>query len=276
MSRIRTIKPDFWVSEQIVSCSPLARLLFIGMWNFVDDNGVHKASLVRLKAEVFPCDELTVKDIEKLVFELIQHELLIEYIVNDTSYWIVTGWKKHQRIDKPTFRYPLPQSGLKIIDDNSTTIPGIINDFSKISNQPLDNSSATEWNGGEGIGKEINIREETSPIDVPDTGLLGHIQDIFHYWQNVMSHPKAKLDNKRKKTIRNALKNYSFEEIKLAIDGCFNTPYNMGKNENSEVYDDISLILRDANHIERFMNNSQVNYRNNPVVNTDDIMAGVI
>ena len=30
-----------WTSEQIVECSPIARLLFIGMWNFCDDGGNH-------------------------------------------------------------------------------------------------------------------------------------------------------------------------------------------------------------------------------------------
>jgi len=43
MARIRTIKPEFWVSEQVGECSPNARLLFIGMWNFCDDRGVHPA-----------------------------------------------------------------------------------------------------------------------------------------------------------------------------------------------------------------------------------------
>ena len=56
MSRIRTVKPEFWTSEQIIACSPIARLLFIGLWNFCDDNGVHPASYIRLKAEVFPPD----------------------------------------------------------------------------------------------------------------------------------------------------------------------------------------------------------------------------
>ncbi len=45
MARIRTTKPEFWSSAQIIELSRDARLLFIGMWNFCDDNGRHKASL---------------------------------------------------------------------------------------------------------------------------------------------------------------------------------------------------------------------------------------
>ena len=41
MARIRSIKPEFWTAEQVMECSPMARLLFIGMWNFCDDGGNH-------------------------------------------------------------------------------------------------------------------------------------------------------------------------------------------------------------------------------------------
>lgn len=56
MARIRTVKPEFWVSEQVTSCSRGARLLFIGLWNFCDDGGVHAAEHKRLKSEVFPSE----------------------------------------------------------------------------------------------------------------------------------------------------------------------------------------------------------------------------
>ena len=59
MARIRTIKPEFWTSEQVMECSPLARLLFIGVWNFCDDAGNHPMSAKTLKALVFPGDDIT-------------------------------------------------------------------------------------------------------------------------------------------------------------------------------------------------------------------------
>jgi hypothetical protein len=70
MSRIRTIKPEFWTSEQVIACSSNARLLFVGLWNFCDDNGVHPASYIRIKAEVFPADNLDVNEIKNCVNEL--------------------------------------------------------------------------------------------------------------------------------------------------------------------------------------------------------------
>ncbi|KTD21998.1 hypothetical protein [Legionella israelensis] len=274
MSRIRTIKPEFWSSEQVVSCSPSARLLFIGLWNFCDDNGVHQASFVRLKAEVFPCDDFTTKDIELMVHELIQKRLLYEYKVDDTRYWIVTGWRKHQRIDKPTKKHPLPDK----FDDNSNSAIGLVCNSSQISCESFDESSTTEWKGMEGKGKDKYICEvKTSPEDLSEPYSIA-TKEVFEYWKTIMNHPRAKLDNKRKRVITNALKlGYSLFDLKKAIDGCANTSYNMGKNENNQVYDDIGLILRDADHIERFINNAcQEDGESKSVSNSQSLMAGVL
>lgn len=116
MARIRTVKPEFFTSEQVAECSPNARLLFIGMWCFCDDQGVHPASTARLKMEVFPGDDLTKSQIADMVAELVAHGLLQEYDVEGQKYWLVTGWK-HQKIDKPSRKYPLP------FDECSTNVP---------------------------------------------------------------------------------------------------------------------------------------------------------
>ena len=39
MARIRTIKLEFWEDEKLAKLPVHARLLFIGTWNFADDNG---------------------------------------------------------------------------------------------------------------------------------------------------------------------------------------------------------------------------------------------
>lgn len=278
MSRIRTIKPEFWSSEQTMDCSPIARLLFIGLWNFCDDNGIHPASPKRIKAEVFPGDNCSTADIIQWMNELIQNNLIQEYIAENKAYWIVTGWKKHQKIEKPTYRHPLPQSELKVIADHSM-INQRKEDESLPNDRPsLDELSPTEWNGVEGNGKEINICEvETSPVDDFKSNSSASTQELFNYWQAAMNHPCARLDLKRQRAIEKAMKlGYSIEELKRAIDGCSKTPYNMGKNDTNQIYDDISLIFRDADHIERFMNNANGGNTTHGHHDVDDLMAGVI
>ncbi len=99
MARIRTIKPEFWSSEQVTSCSRDARLLFIGTWNHADDEGNLARSASQLKAKVFPADEI---ECEPLLQELLAHGLLIEYSVSDKVYLHIDGFKKHQLINRPS------------------------------------------------------------------------------------------------------------------------------------------------------------------------------
>lgn len=113
MARQRMIKPAFWTSEQVVECSPTARLLFIGLWNFCDDGGNHPASIKTLKMEIFPGDDISLDAVQKLLDELIQQGLVVEYATGGKSYWHVTGWH-HQKIEKPTYLHPP-------FDDRSTT-----------------------------------------------------------------------------------------------------------------------------------------------------------
>lgn len=109
MSRIRTIKPEFWSSGQVMECSRDARLLFIGLWNFCDDQGRFPLSPKQIKALVFPGDEdLTSNAIRGLIDELSANDLLTIYSVGGKEFFEVSGWK-HQKIDKPQQpKYPAP------------------------------------------------------------------------------------------------------------------------------------------------------------------------
>ena len=72
MARKRMIDPKFWSDDKMMSLTPMHRLLFIGIWNFSDDGGIHKNSNNMLKAEVFPCDHINVEEVGKLKNELIE------------------------------------------------------------------------------------------------------------------------------------------------------------------------------------------------------------
>ena len=147
MARIRTVKPEFWTSEQIVERSTTARLLFIGLWNFCDDAGRHPASCRRIKMEVFPDDAFDLSDIEAWVQELIDGELIVSYVVADKGFWQVTGWH-HQKIEKPTVRYPAPEKGEVI----STAI-----------RRPLSDPSPPESNVRESNVRESKKKKKTTP-----------------------------------------------------------------------------------------------------------------
>lgn len=137
MARIRTIKPDFWTDEKLTECSLSARLLFIGTWNFADDNGNFQASAKKLKMQIFPADNI---DCQPLIDELITHGVLIEYSVNGEKFLHIKGFKKHQVINRPSSSsIPTPD-----FSDDSVSAQGVLID------------------GKEGKGKERKIHSRIS------------------------------------------------------------------------------------------------------------------
>lgn len=116
MPRIRSIKPEFWTSGQVLECSRNARLLFVGMWNFADDEGRIPNLPKSLKAQIYPADDLSFADVAGMVAELSTNGLVVPYEVDGLHYLQISGWK-HQRIDKrQPAKYPAPPK-------RSSTIP---------------------------------------------------------------------------------------------------------------------------------------------------------
>lgn len=111
MARYRTVKPEFWTSEQVMECSPIARLMFIGMWNYADDAGRLPLSAKSIKAQIFPSDDITVEIIRGMIDELSSNGLVDVYDVDEKEYLQITGWH-HQKIDRPQpGKYPAPLHG---------------------------------------------------------------------------------------------------------------------------------------------------------------------
>ena len=100
MARIRTIKPEFWTSAQVMECSPTARLLFLGMLNFADDAGRMTYSPKTLKAQIFPSDDIPIDRIVGMVVELSSNGLVLIYSADNKEFISITGWH-HQKRDKP-------------------------------------------------------------------------------------------------------------------------------------------------------------------------------
>jgi hypothetical protein len=136
MARIRTIKPEFWTSEQIMDCEMVTRLLFIGMWNFADDYGRMPYAPRSIKAQVFPGDNIAPSEIDDRLKELNSKGLILIYSVDDKDYLEITGWK-HQKIDRPTAKHPAP-----FAEDSSNT------------RRSIDEPSPPEGKGRESKGEE--------------------------------------------------------------------------------------------------------------------------
>jgi len=93
MARIRTIKPEFFTSEDIVALTPMARLLYIALWCESDKRGRMAWKPKTFKMRYVPGDSC---DIDALCDELVGGGLVILY-GDGLAY--IPGFEKHQHVN---------------------------------------------------------------------------------------------------------------------------------------------------------------------------------
>lgn len=96
--------------------------------------------------------------------------------------------------------------------------------------------------------------EQTASSDDNVVRIGNEIAEVFAYWRTRFGHARARLDAKRRQKIRLRLcDGYSVRDLLDAIEGCSQSKFHMGSNQNSKVYNDIELICRDASHVDMFI-----------------------
>lgn len=77
---------------------------------------------------------------------------------------------------------------------------------------------------------------------------------VFDYWRSTMRSKRAMLDEKRKRLIGSMLDNgYSPEDLCKAIEGCSKSSFHMGMNDKGMKYNGLDLIMRSAEHVDKFI-----------------------
>jgi hypothetical protein len=118
MSRIRTIKPEFFTSEDITRLTPMARLLYIAVWCEADREGRLKWKPQTFKLRYFPGDKCA---IETLCGELTAARLIVLY-GDDLAY--IPSFCVHQHINprESVSRLPEPTPCNSRVDDASSRV----------------------------------------------------------------------------------------------------------------------------------------------------------
>lgn len=93
MPKIRGIKPETWTDDKFVELSPLARLLFLGMWNYACDNGHIDNKPRQLKIRILPADDANVPSLLDEMVDLGMVEKMDGYL-------FIPNLPKHQKIDR--------------------------------------------------------------------------------------------------------------------------------------------------------------------------------
>lgn len=143
MARIRTIKPEFFTSEDIVSLSPLARLLYIGLWCEADREGRLSWKPRTFKMRYLPADDC---DVISLSGELLQSGMVVLY-GDGLAY--IPSFTTHQHVNPREAKSDLPAPQ---VDASSTRRARVSDSAITVTDTHV---------GKEGKGKEG--KEDASP-----------------------------------------------------------------------------------------------------------------
>ena len=289
VGRSRILKEGFFTNEILCALPPLTRLLFAGLWTIADRDGRLEDRPERIRHELLGYDKEA--DIDAMLNDLHRTRFIFRYAVNTERFIEIVAWRKHQHPHQRETKSVIPPStegvehGVELAfarTDTNDSEPSRTEGHSQGDDKAMSGHSQGDAKASPRLPVSVSVSTSTSKENLTTKPLSGSpkarqgiakaspgepdralVAEIFGYWQKVMDSPRSKLDARRTKSIRAALAlGYTAHEIGQAIRGCSQTPHNMGANDRGEKYNDVTLILRDAAHIDRFINNDT-----NPPVN---------
>lgn len=97
------------------------------------------------------------------------------------------------------------------------------------------------------------------------------ILTVFEYWkQQISPRSRAVLDHHRRTRIGWAIHDYGIEACKQAIDGIQKSAWHMGANPGNKKYNDIDVIFRDCDKVEKFIELAGLRDARNDFINNPD------
>lgn len=110
MARIRTIKPELFLSETLAQVSVEAERTFTGLLTQADDKGRLRESAAVLNGALWPCrPDHTVADMQADLDALVSVGVLCRYQHAGKGYLHFPTWDEHQKISHPSTRNLAPE-----------------------------------------------------------------------------------------------------------------------------------------------------------------------
>jgi len=215
--RIRSFKPEFWSSEDVAALDWHTRLLFLGIWSYVDDNGVGRDNELLIVAAIFPLDDPreALARVSRGLLKLAEGNLVMRYTGEDAKkYLCVTGWR-HQRIDHPNQpRYPLPPG----VTSEDMTYKKTRESLARV---PANLAPGTGEQGNRGTVRKTSRRKpkasDTAPREDVEK-LCNHLRDrIIENGSNPPAITKQWRDSARLLIDKD---NRTFDQVMTCIDWC--------------------------------------------------------
>lgn len=151
MARIRSLKPGFFTNEHLAELSFAHRLCFAGLWTLADRDGRLEDRPRRIKAALFPYDDI---DVEALLNGLSEKGFILRYDADGVPAIAIPTFERHQR----------PKS-----DEHPSALSAPVFDGPRrnvLPPRPYKGDSGTLGQRTEGVGADV------APLAADGAGLL--------------------------------------------------------------------------------------------------------
>jgi len=240
MARIRYLKPHIWTSRDVVRLTAVGRLVFVVLITQADDEGRLHGDPHHLATVYLAGSGASTVEVASQLKQMQRLRMVQQYRDSSGEYcFAILNWAAHQKIDHPT--------------------PSRIQKPPQLSRVLARFREASDRKGGKGKegkeGKEgyISAVANGSGLALIDSEALNPRQSVFEAWiRSTGRTGRTQLDGKRARLIDQALAVYPIKDVLDAVQGWSQSPHHRGENDRATVYNDLELLLRDAEHIERF------------------------
>lgn len=258
--RIRAIKPGFFLNEQLAELSPWHRLCFAGLWCCADRDGRLRDRPKRLKAEIFPYDDL---DMNHMLWDLARAGFIVRYQTGGHPYLTIPTWGEHQhpRQDEAPSEIPAFAPGMERTGGpDVSTFPAV----RPIDTDPSLRRDGTvtpqrmgsgDWEVGTGDRDLGNGDLEAGQVVTPSASRTpkaqpGRASDLMELWNSTTKPPLPKCreltDGRRQKIRARMAKRPSLTEWREAFAFISDTPFYQGQNDRQWVADFDYVIKNDT------------------------------
>lgn len=220
MSRKRMVDPDFFLDEEISEISPLARLLYIGLWTVCDDNYATLPYREQwIKVQVLPYESKA--DVGELLKELIGIGKIIPFNGEDGARYLwIKNFMKHQRIDKPSKpKYPEYKDTLRVLPEDSESTP-----------VPLP-------------PKEVINKDK----------LKKEVEQVYSFYEDIFKKEVKVKNPDRNQKIKARLNTFSLEDIKKSFENASHDNFLCGDNKDGKFYATLDYFIRNDVNIEKYL-----------------------
>lgn len=256
MSRTRYVKPGLFTNEELAECSFGARYLFVGLWTLADREGRVEDRPRKIKGELLPFDVIEVED---FLWELHDRGFIVRYESDGRRVIWIKTFSKHQRPHPNEVASTLPPfaEGVRIRSrrEGEDSYQGAIG-----SDQGASDSRLNAFN----FNSNLDLNSDSdSNLDSGPTALLsakadvrGCVNQVYDHYRSYHPRSAPTLTSKSegyKKIAARLKEGYGVDQLKLAIDGNHRDPFHCGENQRGIRYHDLTLIVRDSDHVRKFI-----------------------